>query len=330
MTNPPAYPEYPGNEPEDITNPYAAFPPDTHEADQPGYYMAPEDAPTHTDGKLRPLEAIAFGIKRPADNYLPWFGYVLIMLAVSVLLNVVASMPGTAATDPAAAATSPVSMGFSVINGLVSLVLSIAGIVAGIRCVDRRKVPFSQFFSGISWLPMIGMIILQGLISLVVIAIVIVVSPGARDFAAAVADNADALSTGATADPADPAAAQEMTDLMMSLPWGSLAITVILVLIVSLVLSPLISYWAYFLGDTAHGSGSFGKAIADGFRAGARNIGQIIILNIIVGVFVTVGILITFGLGMFYLLPVAYLVQAHAYRQIAGGPVPLSSLPPQI
>ncbi|MDY6049246.1 MAG: hypothetical protein SPI77_01535 [Corynebacterium sp.] len=318
MTNPPAYPQFPGNDPQPTPDPYAAFP---APADHPGSYMDPEDAPTATDGKLRPLEAIAFGFKRPAQNFFPWFAYVIIMLVVSIVLSTSGTLTPTTAADP----TSSVSVGFSVVNGLVNLILSIVGIVAGIRCVDRRRVPLKQFFSTISWLPMVGMVILQGLVTGTIIAIVAAVSPGIRQFATAAMDNSD-LFLG-TADPTDPAVADEMVAEMANLPWGALIGSVALILVVSLVLSPLVSYWSYFLAD---GRGSFGQAISEGFRAGARNIGQIIILDILVGLAVTVGILITFGIGMIYLIPVAYLAQAHAYRQIAGGPVPVGSVPPQV
>lgn len=114
------------------------------------------------------------------------------------------------------------------------------------------------------------------------------------------------------------------------------AITFLIALLLPfLLLAPFFVLPIYYAADN---NGSFGNALGAGMRRGAANYLQLLLMAIVL---VTLSLLTSVALVVFtvgtaaapvgailsmvcsvFLTPYFYLVQAHAYRQISGGPVP--------
>ncbi|WP_167457441.1 hypothetical protein [Corynebacterium gottingense] len=69
-------------------------------------------------------------------------------------------------------------------------------------------------------------------------------------------------------------------------------------------------------------NGSFGQAFSKGFADGKRIYLPLLGLAVLAGLLYFVGYVLAF-LGLIIAIPVVLLAQAHAYRQISGGPVPV-------
>ncbi|GAA1180009.1 hypothetical protein CGLAUT_11915 [Corynebacterium glaucum] len=102
-----------------------------------------------------------------------------------------------------------------------------------------------------------------------------------------------------------------------------------------LLLAPFFLFIIYYAADN---NGSFGNAFGGAMRSGARNYFPVLLLILFLAIvnmavsapalflssgegMAAVGAIITIILTVF-VTPYTYLVQAHAYRQISGGPVP--------
>lgn len=102
-----------------------------------------------------------------------------------------------------------------------------------------------------------------------------------------------------------------------------------------LLIAPFFLFIIYYAADN---NGTFGNAFSGAMRSGARNYFPVLLLILFLGIanmlatapafflssgegMALVGAIITIVLTVF-ITPYTYLVQAHAYRQISGGPVP--------
>lgn len=102
-----------------------------------------------------------------------------------------------------------------------------------------------------------------------------------------------------------------------------------------LLVIPFAIYPVFYAADNA---GTFGSALGQGIKAGARTYGQTLLLVVILGLLtlitalpslltVVVGLNAWFSILLAFLLttviaPLRYVITAHAYRQVSGGPVP--------
>ncbi len=89
-------------------------------------------------------------------------------------------------------------------------------------------------------------------------------------------------------------------------------------LLVSTLISPFLVLAPWYAADN---NGSFGTALSEGLRAGARNYLPLLGLTVLLTLLNIVGATLA-GLGLIVTMPVATLAYAYAYRQISAGPVP--------
>ncbi|AWB84929.1 hypothetical protein [Corynebacterium liangguodongii] len=153
----------------------------------------------------------------------------------------------------------------------------------------------------------LGMIILVGLIY--GFAILIPIFGSLPFFAVNLADTLQGL---------DPAQIESDPTVLMPLAGAILGILGI-ALVVSFLLAPLFVFQVWYAADNAD---TFGGSFSQGFRAGARNYGQLLLFYLLYGVMMFVS-LFTLGIATVILMPAYTLALAFAYRQASGGPVPV-------
>lgn len=123
---------------------------------------------------------------------------------------------------------------------------------------------------------------------------------------------------------------EQMMDMAIAAAPGVIAGALVFALV-----APFAVYPVFYAADNA---GSFGFCLGEGMKAAKRNYGTTLLLllfSLVVGVGAAipaaavdvVGFNVWAGAGLTFLLtvvlaPLVYLAQAHAYRQISGGPVP--------
>ena len=92
-----------------------------------------------------------------------------------------------------------------------------------------------------------------------------------------------------------------------------------LLMLIAWFVSPFLMMTVWYASEN---NGSFGQAFSKGFADGKRNYLPLLGLAVLAGLLSFVGYVLAF-LGMIIATPVVLLAQAHAYRQISGGPVPV-------
>lgn len=102
--------------------------------------------------------------------------------------------------------------------------------------------------------------------------------------------------------------------------WMPFVLALVLILVVATFISPFVTYAPYFVCD---GRASVIEGIRLGFVQVSRNYWQAVgfsFFNLLISTF---GLLITLGIGAIIIVPAMMNAQAHMYRQIAQGTVPL-------
>lgn len=127
---------------------------------------------------------------------------------------------------------------------------------------------------------------------------------------------------------------EQIQEQMMNMAIAAAPGVVVGALVFALV-APFAVYPVFYAADNA---GSFGFCLGEGMKAAKRNYGTTLLLllfSLVVGVIAAIpaaavdvmGFNVWAGAGLSFLLtvllaPLVYLAQAHAYRQVSGGPVP--------
>src|SRR5699024_3612515 len=104
---------------------------------------------------------------------------------------------------------------------------------------------------------------------------------------------------------------------------GSFFGLISLLMLATLFLTRLYQLMVWYAAD---GRGGIGQAIVQGIKAGASNYLRLVGFNIVVSIIMMFFIIVTLSLGTIITFPMYLLAQAHAYRQIAGGPLPDDSV----
>ena len=276
----------------------------------PGYSGQPENAAGYsnnlvqTNGQLQIFSAIGFGFKRTFSNGKLWLLGALAFLALSVVLGFIAG-----AFNAPVSTNGSMQIGTDIasnIVGLLTLLLMPFLYRLATHEVDTRATGWSSIGKDVHYWPAIAITVILWLISLVITFLFI--DQTFNDFIAQV----EAAGT-------DEQAVIDAVNENV----GSLLGLSALLLFGTLLLTPLYQLMVWYAAD---GRAGFGQAIVQGFKAGASNYLRLLGFNVVMGIIMFFIIMATFGIGTIIALPVYLLAQAHAYRQIAGGPVPDDSI----
>lgn len=255
-------------------------------------------------GRLQLGKAVSWGIKAFGTNPTIW----LIIGAVVGLLALLSS------------ATPGVILPLVAMVATILITPVITSVALQQTLVTQVKSPSSPAYG-----KTLGMLALLGLIAGVVVTILAIVATmiGAAVFTTDI----DAL-------PADPTILMDDPEFLRSVA-ATLALIFALVMLGVLLLAPFIVFPIYYAADN---NGTFGYALGEGMKAGARNylpVVGLILLTMIGNLLVS----IPAGIGAAGLMPMAIaavlqfilaavvtpvlmLISVHAYRQVSGGPVP--------
>lgn len=258
-----------------------------------------------TDGKLQVFSAIGFGFKRTFSNAKLWL---LGSFAFIVFSMIVGGIVGAIFGD-AAAQNGGVQVGLDPADNIVSLIsLALMPFVYRLATkeVDSRSTGWSTLGKDVHFFPALAITFILWLLSFVLSYFVVTVILGSfvSQIEAAGSDEAEIYN-------------------VVAANIGSILGTLMLIMVGVLLVTPLYQLMVWYAAD---GRAGIGQSIVQGLQSGAANYFRLIGFNIAISVVMVFITLVTLGLGMIIALPVYLLAQAHAYRQIAGGPVPFDSI----
>lgn len=255
-------------------------------------------------GRLQLGKAISWGVKAFGANPTIW----LIIGAVVGLLALLSS------------ATPGVILPLSATVATILITPVIASVALQQTLVTQVKSPSAPTYG-----KTLGILALLGLMAGVVVLILGIIATmiGAATFTT----DFDAL-------PADPTILMDDPEFLRSVA-ATVALIVGIVLLGVLLLAPFITFPLCYAADN---NGTFGHALGEGMKAGARNylpvIGLILLTmigNLLVSIPAGIGAAGLMPMPIASVLqfilaavvtPVLMLISVHAYRQVSGGPVP--------
>lgn len=241
-------------------------------------------------GKMNAVEAWAFGFKAALANWQVWIVYGLIVVFGIGLL----------------------SLAIPILGNLLSFVLLFLYPVLysfALMSTLNKRWRFNGFTApryGVT----LGTLIATGALAVIIGMIVFFLSSAAL--------SGSIMDTLSTVDIPDP---ENMTDEDLTALWPLfMAIAKILALttLVMFFVGPFFIFQPWYAADNA---ADFGGSMREGFAAGSRNYGQLLLFSLISFAVTIVGALL-FGLGLIVVAPASILASAYAYRQVSGGPVP--------
>ncbi|HCJ68155.1 MAG: hypothetical protein ACTIKY_02410 [Corynebacterium casei] len=259
-----------------------------------------------TDGKLQVFSAIGFGFKRTFSNAKLWLLGSLAFIVVSFILG---GIVGAIFGNDAGQTGGGFELGTDLAGNIVSLIsLALMPFVYRLATkeVDSRSTGWSALGKDVYYFPTLAITFILSLISLVFSFFVVTVILGSF-FAQLEAAGTDEV--------------EFYNSLAANI--GTFLGILMLIMVGYLLVTPLYQLMVWYAAD---GRAGIGQSIVQGFRSGAANYFRLIGFNIAISVVMVFITLVTLGLGMIIALPVYLLAQAHAYRQIAGGPVPFGSI----
>lgn len=258
-----------------------------------------------THGKLQVFKAIGFGFKRTFTNAKLWLlgsvAFLLVFMVLGAIIGMIAPAPAQAdgtfqvGTDWASSITGVISL------ALMPFIYRLATME-----VDTRDNGWGKIGKDVHFLPTLGILLVMWLVGIVVSVVFTEVAfGGILSALEAAGTNEDAIMQ-AFVDHAGAA-------------FGGLLLFMIIVLCAT----PFYQLMPWYAAD---GRAGVIGSITNGCQNGAVNFLPLLGFNIAMGFLMVVITIFTLGLGMFIVMPVYLLAQAHAYRQIAGGPVPADSV----
>ena len=241
-------------------------------------------------GKMNAMQAWGFGFRATFANPKVWITYGLVMVFGLGLLSLLVPLLGNLASF-ALLFLYPVLYSFALMSTL------------------KKRWNFTGF-SAPRYGVTLGTLIATGAIAVLIGIVVFFLSMMLfGDSLAATLDGLDLPDTENLSD--------EDMDAMLAV-LGPVAKIIGLTSLVMFFVGPLFVFPAWYAADNA---ADFSGSIGEGFSAGARNYGQLLLFSLISLVVSVVGLLI-FGLGLIVVAPASLLATAFAYRQVSGGPVP--------
>lgn len=262
-----------------------------------------------SDGTVRITDAIGWGFKATFRNWSLWIVLGIIGAGVLIVSSVVVGgMAGYDALQEAGETTAEfdsvggrLSNYFSIVFGLISFFLAPLFYNAALWTLRRTKVGWSSLVDNVNYGPTLGMRLLVGVVSYVVLFLAAFIPSALLGIALS-----------------DLSSLETMDDSQVATLVSGILGTALFVLLLAIAIQPLIGLWAFVVADRQE---TFGKAIARGFKAGAHNWLRLIGLYVLLGLLCFVGLLF-FTLGLIIALPVSINAMAYAYRQAIGESVP--------
>lgn len=310
----PSYPSYPSTpHPEDAPG----FSGSTGYTGHPGYvgYGAADWGGGGQQGGVRAqgtgrvdlMPAVRWAFSVTLRNWKIWMLGALVLVGLSIVGSLAGEMLfGTPAEQLPTEFNPGFESGFSggaliyqLLLGLVSIVVMIHVYHGALRQVDKQEISLGDFTGGVNLGPALGLYLVIQFVTIVALTPVFVPLIIGGAFAA------DELST--------------EDDI-----FGFLGVVMIMALVaglVTLLVAPLTQLMIWYVVDRRT---TFGGAVREGFRAGLRNYGRLLLFNLVSGILMFLGALFTFGLALVILAPAFLLAQAMIYRQAAGGALPVT------
>lgn len=288
-----SYPSTPGND-NAYGNGYEGYTQGYGVAEGSGASIPMEQA----NGQIDVMRAVSYGFRSVFSNAAVWilgtFLLGLAFVALSLLIGF-----ALVAVSPDSDAFSTTSSASSIFLNVFFAVLAIAVTVFILRGalteVSGRKARFRDFFAPVNVAQtVVLLVVLSGVSYLFTIGI-------DSMYGEVVSVN---QSTGEIA----------VNDSALI---AQLVFVLILVLI-----NPLYAYWTWYTADGRH---TAMDAARTGLRDAARNYVPLLIFSIVSSILIVVATVITFALALIILGPVMLLINAHLYRQMSGGAIPVNT-----
>lgn len=245
-----------------------------------------------SDGRINIGDAIGWGFKAAFSNWKLW---ILGALAFGVVIGLISVIAGAIAGstgnyDP----QNPFGAGQiipQILSGILGFVISLIIYRLALRQIDEANAGWGDIGKDVRWGPTLAVMLIIGVVSSIICVIV-------------------ASVLGVWAANTNP-----VTDAQLAAAVGKMLGGLALLMLASLLLSPLYYLMAWYAAD---GRAGVGGSIREGFRAGKRNYSPLLGLSLLTGLIS----FITLPVG-FLTYPAILLAMAHGYRQAAGGPVPV-------
>ncbi|MHA2789153.1 hypothetical protein ACXZ66_08435 [Corynebacterium sp. S7] len=264
----------------------------------PGGQHNPQDqqAMVNTNGMIDVFRAVAWAFPTLFSNAVVW---ILGTVITGVILLVVMPL-GMALTGNGTAQTPVI---FDIVIGLLGVALSIFLLRGAIWQVDKRKISYRDLITDVNVWPALATSVLSSLLLLVITGGLALLIGG---------DQALALMGFSNTPIANPA---DIT--------GRAILGVFIAGVAGVLVRPLLAYAVHFIVERR--ATSIGQTFVFAYEAGRRNYLRLLGFNIVAGVLAMTVIVLTFGVGAIIVLPALILIDAHMYRQAAGGPIPWDS-----
>lgn len=258
-----------------------------------------EPAGEQGTGSIEVMRAIAWGFGQAYRNWRVWLLGVVAVVVVSGAAGIISGAFTSPGANPAGAVFG------TALNLLISLAMVAIGIFAlrgALHQIDDPAMGWGHFLKDVNFWPTLLLQFLIGLITSALLAV-----------------TAGPVIVGSLGRLADPTAVGSLTEQELMGAVGAIFTAVGIVLLVSVLINPLVVFMPYYLVERR---ADFKGAIAQGFRAGARNYLRLLATYVVAGILGILAITLTFGLAAVFLIGPWYLGQAHMYRQAAGGSIP--------
>lgn len=242
-------------------------------------------------GRVEPIAAISWAFRAVFANWPIWIIGTLVFFIVNVAVSLLA--------DFLFGGASLAGNLFQIVFSVVLIIVMVHIYTGVLREIDAPKIRVGDFLRDVNLWPSVGIYLIVQIVSgllmaLVAVPLVFVAFSGGVE-------------------------AQSNDEVLAMLSTPMLAVGVIL--LVSLLLAPFTSFLTWYVVDRREG---IGGAISHGLRDALRNYGRLLLFFLLTGVLMLLGALITFGLALLVFTPVLLLAQAHLYRQMSGGRLPVS------
>ncbi|WP_018295688.1 hypothetical protein [Corynebacterium lubricantis] len=248
----------------------------------------------NTNGKIDVFRSVSWAFPTMFSNAVVW---ILGALLTGVVIFILAVPMGMAL---AAGGGGQSSFFMDALAAIVGVFLSLFLLRGAIWQVDKRKITYRDLITEVNMWPAFATSLLVSLAMLVVSGGLALLIGG---------DQALALMGYSSTPITDPA------DIS-----GRAILGVFLASIVAVLVRPLLAFPVHFIVERR--ATSIGQAFVLSYEAGKRNYLRLLGYNIVAGVLAMMIIVVTFGLAALIVLPALILIDAHMYRQAAGGPVP--------
>lgn len=247
-------------------------------------------------GKVDIMRAVRFGFRTTFSNPLVWIVGTVVLGLAYVLLSGLGGMLAYA-LDPAGATSgsgfTPASMLINLISIVLMLVVTLCVIRGALVSLDGQKTRYADFFHpqnvGQSVILLIILGVFSSLLGMITSTVMLELI------------QIDEASGSVAVDP------------------STLGL-VFLCFLVLFLIGPLYAYWVYYTSDGHHTALS---AVRTGFKDALRNYPRLLLFSVISGVLMVLIGIVTLFLAFIILVPAMMLANAHIYRQMSGGNIPV-------